>query len=136
MATILYEQQQFEVCVLPRPGEGLSIDVGDLERVTGFVAKPEGLCKDAICVPVPRGAASFVDGRAVDVAAFWRHMGHPVVHDDARQTWVLGIGAGERTRSLETLEAPDFTLPDIDGKLHSLSDYRGKRVFLATWASW
>lgn len=26
--------------------------------------------------------------------------------------------------------APDFTLPDQDGVLHSLSDYRGKRVVL------
>jgi peroxiredoxin len=35
-----------------------------------------------------------------------------------------------------TLEAPDFTLPDIDGKQHSLSDYRGKKVLLLSWASW
>jgi peroxiredoxin len=34
------------------------------------------------------------------------------------------------------LEAPDFTLPDIDGQLHSLSDFLGKKVFLVTWASW
>ena len=26
--------------------------------------------------------------------------------------------------------APDFTLPDKDGKAHSLSDYRGKKVIL------
>ena len=26
--------------------------------------------------------------------------------------------------------APDFTLPDQNGKLHSLSDYRGQRVIL------
>ena len=26
--------------------------------------------------------------------------------------------------------APDFTLPDQDGKMHTLSDYRGKLVFL------
>ena len=32
--------------------------------------------------------------------------------------------------------APDFTLPDLDGKLHSFSELRGKKVFLATWASW
>ena len=44
--------------------------------------------------------------------------------------------AADRSRDLESLEAPDFTLPDIEGKLHSLSDYRGKKVFLATWASW
>lgn len=27
-------------------------------------------------------------------------------------------------------EAPDFTLPDADGKLHTLSSYRGKKVLL------
>ena len=33
-------------------------------------------------------------------------------------------------------EAPDFTLPDLEGRQHSLSDYRGRKVFLASWASW
>jgi thiol-disulfide isomerase/thioredoxin len=32
--------------------------------------------------------------------------------------------------------APDFTLKGLDGKAHSLSDYRGKVVFLNFWASW
>ncbi len=27
-------------------------------------------------------------------------------------------------------KAPDFTLPDKDGKMHSLSDFRGKKVIL------
>ena len=49
---------------------------------------------------------------------------------------MLGEAAADRSRKLESLEAPDFTLPDIEGKLHSLSDFRGKKVFLATWASW
>ncbi|MCR5719699.1 MAG: thioredoxin-dependent thiol peroxidase [Lachnospiraceae bacterium] len=32
---------------------------------------------------------------------------------------------------LETgIKAPDFTLPDQDGVMHSLSDYRGKKVIL------
>jgi peroxiredoxin len=37
---------------------------------------------------------------------------------------------------LSALQAPDFTLPDMDGKMHSLSDFRGKKVLLITWASW
>ena len=28
------------------------------------------------------------------------------------------------------VQAPEFTLPDQNGKLHSLSDYRGKKVIL------
>ncbi len=32
--------------------------------------------------------------------------------------------------------APDFTLTDITGKNHKLSDYRGKNVLLVFWATW
>lgn len=32
--------------------------------------------------------------------------------------------------------APDFTLTDITGKRHRLSDYRGKDVLLIFWATW
>ncbi|MAF12975.1 hypothetical protein CMK11_21195 [Candidatus Poribacteria bacterium] len=31
---------------------------------------------------------------------------------------------------------PDVTLPDMDGSPVALSDYRGKRVIMYTWASW
>jgi peroxiredoxin len=32
--------------------------------------------------------------------------------------------------------APEFTLKDLDGKEHKLSDYRGKDVMLVFWATW
>lgn len=31
---------------------------------------------------------------------------------------------------------PDFTVKDINGKSHSLSDYRGKEVMVVLWATW
>jgi len=34
------------------------------------------------------------------------------------------------------LPAPDFTLPDINGKMISLSDYSGKVVLVNIWATW
>ena len=77
-----------------------------------------------------------VDGDRLDLAAFWRHAGWPVAHDAASQLWVLGEDAARRAHALASLQAPDFELPDLDGHLHRLSDYRGRRVFLATWASW
>jgi peroxiredoxin len=32
--------------------------------------------------------------------------------------------------------APDFTLSDIEGKEHKLSDYKGKNVLIVFWATW
>ena len=32
--------------------------------------------------------------------------------------------------------APDFALPDREGKLVRLSDFKGKKVLIVTWASW
>ena len=32
--------------------------------------------------------------------------------------------------------APDFQLQDMDGKLHRLSDYRGKPVIINFWTTW
>jgi thiol-disulfide isomerase/thioredoxin len=32
--------------------------------------------------------------------------------------------------------APDFSLPDMDGELHTLQDYRGKVVLINFWATW
>jgi thiol-disulfide isomerase/thioredoxin len=33
-------------------------------------------------------------------------------------------------------EQPDFFLPDLSGKMHHLSDYRGKWVVVNYWATW
>lgn len=33
-------------------------------------------------------------------------------------------------------QAPDFTVTDLAGKTHTLSEYRGKNVMLIFWATW
>jgi peroxiredoxin len=37
---------------------------------------------------------------------------------------------------MASLQAPDFTLPDLTGEMHSLTDYRGQKIFMIAWASW
>jgi hypothetical protein len=51
-------------------------------------------------------------------------------------TVAFGASVNARRDDLLSTQAPDFTLPDLDGKLHSLSDYRGKKVFLFSWGSY
>jgi peroxiredoxin len=38
--------------------------------------------------------------------------------------------------SLNSRVAPDVTVPDRRGRPVHLSDFRGKKVLLVTWASW
>lgn len=136
MPDILTEDREIAVEARRAP-PGLWLDAASFADVTGYEVKPEGMCKGPICVPVPRGPASYVDEAGhIDAAAFWRHIGNVAVSDAAGDTWAFGAGAGERRQTLETLEAPDFELPDFNGRMHRLSDYRGRRIFLASWASW
>lgn len=48
----------------------------------------------------------------------------------AAKTWAIAF------ESWYGKPAPDFTLTDITGKQHILSEYRGKDVMLIFWASW
>jgi hypothetical protein len=137
MVTVIHEDRVTEIGGARASGDRLWLVKDDVHRATGFALKPEGLCRDETCVPVPRGRESeFVQGDAIDIAAFWRHMGHPVASDGTGDTWVLGTGPGERARALSSLQAPDFALPDLDGRRHALAEQRGKKVLLVTWASW
>ena len=62
--------------------------------------------------------------------------GRPVVVDLEEGAAFLGVSAQDRGKRLASLEAPDFTLPDLAGRSHSLAAQRGKKVFLVAYASW
>jgi hypothetical protein len=129
MTTILTPTDEFSI----KTSGGLWMSAADAERVTGWTLKPEGMCRAEACVPLQADA---VRSKEVNVEAFWKKLGGPVVANDGRDVFALGAPADERNAALEGLQAPDFTLPDIDGKPRKLSQLRGKKVFLATWASW
>jgi hypothetical protein len=136
MIRILHESRDTTLPHATAAGDALWLDRADIERATGWAWKPEGLCRDETCIALPRSGKAIVDHDRLDVAALWHHLGWPAVHDASSQHWVLGESAGRRADALTSLAAPDFELPDLEGHMHRLSDYRGRRVFLATWASW
>jgi hypothetical protein len=137
MATVIHEERVTEVPGARVDGDALWLSPDDVHRATGWTLTTMGLCRGSTCVPLPPArAGELLRGGAVDIAALWRHAGHPVVRDDTGETWVLGTGAEARGRALRALAAPDFALPDLDGRVHALSDHRGRKVLLVTWASW
>jgi hypothetical protein len=140
-ATIIHEDKplQFERAVVE--SNSLWLDSAELKRRTGWELKPEGICRGDLCVPIPPGRESeFASKREgatmLNFTALSDLMGKPWAGDTNNRVWYFGAEAAERGNALRTLEAPDFELPDLDGKLHRLSDYRGRKVFLLAWASW
>ena len=118
-------------------GERLWLSSSELEAATGWSSRPEGFCQGSVCVPVPAGRErEFLRGDQTDAAMLWRHLGQPLEHSADGGTWVFGTAAADRAAALRSLEAPDFSLPDRTGRRHSLSEHRGKKVLLVSWASW
>ena len=137
MVTLLTDAGQFTVPGAEASATTLWVSARDAEAATGWVAKPEGLCRGPVCVPVPAGRErELADRGRIDLAGLWRHLGQPAVHSDRGHVWVLAQSARDRAAALTSLEAPDFALPDPAGRMHRLSDHRGKKVLLVTWASW
>jgi hypothetical protein len=138
-ATIIYDDIATEVTPVADPAQ-LWISTADLARATRFELKPQGVCREQLCFPIPKSRASeFVrkDSGATlfNLLAFAQLVEQPVAHDASLSTWYFGLRSDQR-QGLASLQAPNFTLPDLNGKPHSLSDFRGKKILLVTWASW
>src|SRR5262245_34011506 len=115
-------------------GEDLWVAPAEMERATGWKLTADGFCREALCIPIPSGreaAFSRADGSA-NLAGLSRLRGQATVHDDRGSVWAFGPVA--RGTSLSSVEAPDFTLPDLSGRMFSLHAFRGKKVLLASWA--
>jgi hypothetical protein len=137
-AIIIYGDTRFEAANATARGEDLWISQDDLTAATGWELKPQGLCLGDRCVPIPpnRSEAFVSTAGLFNLAEFARYLEQPVVHDDVAGVWLFGEATATRRDVLRSLDAPDFRLPDLDGRLHALSDFRGKKVLLLSWASW
>jgi peroxiredoxin len=116
-------------------GDHILVPPAALEAATGWVLKPEGLCRGPVCVPVRDRDALLVDG-AIDVAAFAAALHRPAVVDAAEAVVAIGVPASERVAAMESLDAPDFELPDLEGEPFRYSSLGKRKTIVVTWASW
>jgi hypothetical protein len=136
-ATVLYNGRTI---ALDQVGAGSSqavdalwIRKADLPRVNEFELKPQGACRADLCIPIPK---TMVRGPYFNLTAFATRLGQAVVADPGARVWSFGEIPVVRGAFLESRMAPDLAIPDRQGRPVRLSDFRGKKVLLVTWASW
>jgi hypothetical protein len=139
--TVIYDGKLTRVIASPVESNDLWITLADLRRSTGFVVKPQGVCRDELCFPIPKSRKQqFIERRGrttwFNLSEFARLVRQPAARNRKNAVWYFGLRSDVQNEFLRMLEAPDFTLPDLEGRMHSLSDFRGKKVLLVTWASW
>ena len=132
--TLIDQGRPLAIDASPGPGT-LVISPAALHEALGWELTPEGICQGDFCVPIPSASNVVRDG-TVDLVAFAGLLHRPLALDLEEQAAFFGAAAEDRAAQIASLEAPDFTLPDLQGNPHSLSDYRGQKVFLVAYASW
>jgi hypothetical protein len=139
-ATIVYDDTATDLTSAREDAGQLWITTADLKRATRFEVKPQGVCRDELCFPLPKARQQEFLRKTPPVAwfnitAFAALVHQPVAHDAALATWYFGLRSDQR-QQLSSLQAPGFTLPDLNGNPHRLADFRGKKILHVTRASW
>lgn len=132
--TILYDSRAVTLERVDTDATGaLWVPKADLLRINGFEIKPQGACRADICIPIPRG---MMRGDTFNLTAFAQRVGQKFIADPSARVWSFGEIPVVQGAYVESRIAPDVTVPDRKGRAVRLSQFRGKKVLLVTWASW
>jgi hypothetical protein len=116
-------------------GGTVRLQPADVAKELGWELKTEGLCRGSLCVPV-RNAPDLANGDGIALDVLARVLARPLAIDVDERAAYMAASAAERGARLASLQAPDFTLPDLSRRMHSLADYRGNKILLIAYASW
>jgi hypothetical protein len=132
-ATIVTDEASTVAAVVD--GDRLLIDPASLPDALGWELKPEGLCRENVCVPV-RDRARLLVGDRLDIGAVAGALGHLSVVDANAGIAAIALPKEGRRAALREHRAPSFTLPDLDGVEHHLEEWRGTKKLLVAFATW
>jgi len=140
-ATIIARGEVFETGMTLADPTDLWVTPADFDRITGFTLKPEGACLDELCIPIIQNKDNDLhvtrEGQAyLNVTAFADKIQQAYAVDRELGVWSFGLAPATRKPFLESAMAPDFALKDRAGNTIRLSDFRGKKMLIVSWASW
>jgi hypothetical protein len=130
-ATVLYQDRATKLDTARVEGSDLWVRSADLPRVNEFEVKPQGACRADICIPLSKDLKK---AEWFNLSGFARKVGQAAVADSS--VWSFGEVPLLRGTYFNSRIAPDFAVPDRKGHVVHLSDFRGKKVLMVTWASW
>jgi len=138
---VIANDKSTQVTDIGEPTSDLWIRDDELAEATGFELKPHGACLGELCVPLlgedkDNMVQSRSDGAWLNMSGLADKLGQKYAVDRDESVWSLGTVPEVRRSTLESGVAPDFEIPDRNGNLVRLSDLRGKKVLVITWASW
>jgi len=99
-------------------------DIAAVAARLGWELKPEGLCRDDVCVLLHDRSS---------VKSLASALRRPLVEDSKHHQWALGPESG---RALTSARAPELTLPAWGGGDFTLSSLLGQKVVIVAWAPW
>ncbi len=130
-ATILYADRSIPLSAVRTEGGELWVRASDLPKINEFELKPEGACRASVCVPLSRGMRK---GDWFHLTAFARKLGQSWITEPS--VWSFSEIPLLRGTFYSTRMAPDFGVTDRKGRIVHLSDFRGRKTLIVTWASW
>ena len=129
--TVLYNDAVVKLDKIRPDAKDLWVRAADLPRINEFELKPQGACRADMCIPI---AKTLKSGPWFNLTGFSRKLGQAYVTDAG--VWSFAEIPVMRGSFYSSRIAPDFAVPDRTGKIVHLSDFRGKKVLVFTWASW
>ncbi len=129
--TVLYGDRDVSLAASRVEAGDLWLKSADLRQINEFVIKPQGACREDICIPLPKALKR---NGWINLSGFARKLKQSVVNEGS--VWSFGELPLLRNGFLESRVAPDFAIKDRAGKTVRLTDFRGRKILLLSWASW
>ena len=129
--TVLFGEKSVPIEKARVDAQNLWVPSKDLPRINEFEVKPQGACRADVCIPLSK---KLKDGQWFNLTGFAAKLGETVVSE--QNVYSFGEIPVLRGGFYESRMAPDFAVPDRKGRVVHLSDFRGKKALVVTWASW